>query len=513
MPDESSDKAPPLIVEVRRRDVASKMLERWDSWANALTGIGTGRDKTTVTTFEADAQQNLATLEALYHNEDMAARICDEIPEMMLREGYEICADDQDSAGEVCDELTRLGASEAFVEGATWGRLYGGAAIWVGANDGQSSEAPLNEANIRTIDFLHVIDRTCLSPATYYDDPAGLKFGEPETYRILVPFGVSPFGVISTTNLVIHESRLVLFRGARTSPRRRRAQQGWDDSVLQRCFQILQMFAMNWASASQLMSDASQGVYKIKGLFDMLSGGNKDQLLQRMQIVDQTRSTARMLMVDADSEDFDRKPTPFAGIPDMLDRSAMRLAAAAGMPMTVLFGMSPGGLNATGESDVRGWYDKIASKREQYLRPRFERLIKLVMLAKQGPTSGTELENWSLDFPPLWQMTATEESEVRYKVAQADQIYLLQSVVTAEEIATSRFTSDGWSAETQIELKAREELMSADKIAEELGAAKLPDPLPLDPNAPPVDPKAAPAGKPAPTKPGGTDVRKPPAQK
>jgi len=463
-----------IVAGAIERDL-SDHPERLDAWSNALTGIGTTRDKMTASSFASDGLLPFGVLEDLYHNDDMAARGVDAIPEQMLREGFEISVKDKPEVGDQIEKyLESLDVLDKVEESAIWGRLYGGSLLLVGANDGASEPAaPLNENSIKSIDFLTPIDRFSVFPVKWYDDPMKPKFGEPEIYRFLLPTTPNPGGIINfQVGQEVHETRLIRFRGARTSIRRRRVNFGWDDSVLQRAYSVLLAFGMNWASVTHLLADVSQGVLKIKNLASILTGNAKDTLVQRAALADETRSVARVLMLDADSENFERVPTPFSGIPELLDRTGIRLAAAFSMPVTKLLGISPGGLNATGESDIRNWYDEIAAKQPRVLTPRLKRLIHLSMLAKNGPTGGKLIEDFNVTYPPLWQLGPAEEATRRKTVAETDQIYIDKGVQTAEETAESRFQPTGYSAETTIDLELRETLKEEDAQAAQLGAGK-----------------------------------------
>ncbi len=453
---------------------------RADSWQNMLTGHGTARDKTTFTMFQQDNQLDFPTLEALYHNEDLAARIVDAVPEQMFREGFEVQVEDDAEASEgIEQQLHELAATEVLEETAIWARLYGGGAAFVGAQDGREPQEALSEKTVRAVTFLQVIDRFSLWPNTWYSDPDKPKFGMPETYRIFTP---TVAGVTPPVNVIIHESRLITFPGARTSIRKRRVNFGWEDSVLQRPNQVLQQFGLSWAAATHLLSDAAQGVYKVKNLLDMIAGQNKEALMDRMAVVDQTRSTARMLLVDAENEDFTRTPTPFAGVAEMLDRSMQRLAAAARMPVTVLMGMAPAGLNATGESDIRQWYDQIRTLQHHVAKPRVKRLATILMLAKEGPTGG-DVPNFGVHFKPLWQPTALEESQRRLAGAQADDIYLGYGVTLPEEVRESRFGGDGYSPETTVDGDLTDEALTAVATAASAVKGQQPGQVNQDPNA------------------------------
>jgi hypothetical protein len=135
-----------------------------------------------------------------------------------------------------------------------------------------------------------------------------------------------------------------------------------------------------------------------------------------------------------------------------LELSTKVAAAAAQMPISKLFGQSATGLNATGEGDARNWYDAVAVyQAERRKRPAYEQILKLLFASKSGPTRGIEPENWALKFPPLWQPTAKEQAETRKVVAETDQINYDMGLVTSEELRTSRFGGEEYSAETEID--------------------------------------------------------------
>ena len=157
----------------------------------------------------------------------------------------------------------------------------------------------------------------------------------------------------------------------------------------------------------------------------------------------------------------------------MFDRFEAMVAAAADMPITVLFGRSPAGMNATGESDTRNWYDSIASDRRLYTAPQVERGVKLLTLSKDGPTGGKEPQDWRIVWNPLWQMSDTEKAGIRKTQAETDNIYLSNQVLDPREVTQSRFGGTEYSTETKLDASVREALETS--IEEGLTA---PEPAP-----------------------------------
>jgi hypothetical protein len=241
------------------------------------------------------------------------------------------------------------------------------------------------------------------------------------------------------------------------------------------------------------MSDASQAVFKIKGLLASLASPNGQATMQtRMELIDMARSVARAIVLDADhGEEFHREPTSFAGMSDILDRGMMRVSAAADVPVSLLFGRSVAGLNATGEGDYRGFYDSIESERTQDLEPVLRRLITWVLSAKDGPVSG-EIPDFEIIFGSLWQPSAAEQATVEKTYAERDAIMVSNGVWLPEEVALSRARGD-YNSPVEIDQEMRETMLEREKeLAEDPPEPPPPPQVPNAPNTPPVPGQAPP---------------------
>lgn len=446
--------------------IGTEMVRRLDGWMNSVTGLGTSRDKTQATEFQRRGRTDDATLDALYDEDDMASRVCDAPPEHMLRRSFEVLVEGDSSLGPaVVKYLQNREAVQRVTDALVWERVYGGGVVVIGADDGEDVSQPLDEERINTLAFLNALDRRDVVPQYWYSDPTSLHYGRPSVYRItyLVNGMEAPInGVFQTKykphNMLVHESRLLTFRGARTSGRNRQQYGGWGTPTLSRIREPLQRFNDNWASVSHMMADGSQGVYGLKGLIDIIASGKQALLDTRFELIDKSRSVARAILIDADGETFERKDTSMSGLPELLDRTSTRLAAAARMPVTVLLGISPAGLNATGESDVRNWYDTLESERTQKVLPQIERLVRMVFLAKDGPTNGVLPDKWEVRFPSLWQETDQEKAATSAARTQSDVALIQAGVVTPEEVAIRR------AEELEIDTDSREKQLERDAL-------------------------------------------------
>jgi phage-related protein (TIGR01555 family) len=437
---------------------------RSDGWENDLTGLGTLYDKTTFTQYRASYDLSDSTLEFLYSGDDLAARLIDTVPEEKMRKGYRVCLADSDSKidkdleASVHEALADLDANSKFVEADKWGRLWGGAAIIIGADDRRPAGMPLIPERAERIDFLEVTDRRYLQPATYYTN--GPKTGRPETYMVANSTSL-PRNVYT-----IHESRLILFGGASTTTQERLRRNSWDHSYLQRAYDIMQKFANGFSAVGVLLTDGPQGVYSIKNLANMIGGSGRAVFEERMQLIERCRSVLRAIVVDADGEKFERAGFSFSGIPDVLDRLMLRLAAAFRMPVTILMGQSPAGMNATGESDFRWFYDRIETEQTNELAPQLRRLVKILLATRQGPSRGKVPDKVAIEFEKLWSLGPKEEAERQKIVADTDAVYLDRGVVMPEEVALSRFGERGWQdGYSAVDRELRETALENEKKA------------------------------------------------
>jgi phage-related protein (TIGR01555 family) len=443
---------------------------RRDGWENWLTGVGTrGRDKSMHMGFVEMPRLTVAELSTLYHFSDLAATIVDFRPSEMFREGFILEDTDSDWREQMRKDITEREVLGLLLEGMLWGRLYGGDILIIGADDGRDPSEPLDEKNIKSIDFLTNVDMRYVVPASYYLDPHQPKYLQPEKYRVMDITGI--------VYLELHETRVIRFGGARTDQLRRRANNSWDYSVLQRPHEVLRSFEQTWKSVDNLISDASQGVFKIKGLVNAIATPNGRELMRaRMELADMSRSVARSVMLDAqEGEDFSRTATQFTGLPELMDRQMMRLSAATRIPVAILMGRSAAGLNATGDSDFKAFYDSVAAEQEVWLAPLLRRLLRILMLNKSGPTGGVEKDDYVIKFPPLWQPTAKEIAEIGKLNAERDAVRITSQVWLPHEVALARKNGD--DAPVKIDEELRNRMMVNEKQAA-TEASQQPDSAP-----------------------------------
>lgn len=482
--------------------------KRADGFANVLTKVGDRyRDKTRAgLTFSRDIVDEI-TAEEIWLGDDIAARVIEMPPKVQLQNGFEVHiaelepkdtttqpyvergdlleeeedpeepeteeealaapgedderAEEKEAEERLAAILDDLETVSVFIEARQWSRAYGGSAILLGIDDGTKDLAkPVNEKAIKAIRFMVVLRPREIWPTKWSNNTRSSMYGKPVEYSVQRETN----GHVPTATFQVHHSRIIRFDGIKVSRRHTRANKGWGDSILNRLLEPLGDFQQSYKAVPNLIADFAQGVHKIKGLAELLLNNEDDAVLKRVESMDMARSVLRSLVIDSE-DDFSRQSTPIAGLPELLDRSAKRFAASADMPVSMLMGDQPAGMNATGEQNTRWWYDAQAADRELKVRPAINRLVRLIFLSSEGPTGGKEPEQWTVEFANLWIPSEAETADLRSKVANADKAYVDAGVLTPEEVAISRFGGTKWSMETRIDTQMRKMQASQTKTA------------------------------------------------
>lgn len=143
-------------------------------------------------------------LSGLYYGNDIAKLIVDAYVDEAFRVGYELSIP-EDSDNSQKDELDvwKPAIDQAVQDLLRWGRLFGGAAIYLDVDDGENLEEPLDVDKIKSINSLRVFDRRYVWPLGYDSDPTSPNYWLPEFYG----FGGSLAGAITSPR--VHHTRLL----------------------------------------------------------------------------------------------------------------------------------------------------------------------------------------------------------------------------------------------------------------------------------------------------------------
>ncbi|KAK0359275.1 hypothetical protein LTR94_031961, partial [Friedmanniomyces endolithicus] len=161
----------------------------------------------------------------------------------------------------------------------------------------------------------------------------------------------------------------------------------------------------------------------------VLSGGPATNLFNRIDIFNKTRNNRGTFVLDKNSEDFSNVSVPISGLDKLLSQSQEQMSSVSGIPLVVLLGVTPSGLNASSEGEIRVFYDAILSYNERVCRPCLETLLDVIQLSLFGDIDQT----LTFEFLPLWEMSDKDKADIRKSDAEADGTYIDRGVVSPEE--------------------------------------------------------------------------------
>lgn len=354
---------------------------------------------------------NYALLNSLYRTNWVVQNVVGLMVDDMLREWYKLAGD---VTPEMLDELGRLERETRLRDrlnaGIRWGRLYGGAAGLIQIDGQEDLEKPLDLGLVFPGSFrgLYVLDRWQGITTTN-----GLVFeaGEPvpEYYAITDARG--------RTAARVHHSRVVRFVGRELPELERQAEMYWGESEVEALYKEVVAHDNVSANMAALTFQANVNTMEIDGVEQLLSiapNSVQRRFWKTMQAQAVLRSNYATQVVEKGTKLTNTQYT-FTGLREVYESMALNLCGASHYPMTKLFGRSPSGLNSTGESDLRNYYDYVDSQRESKLRPALQKLLPVLAMSAWGYVP----DGLDISFPPLWTPTATETAEIALKKSQA----------------------------------------------------------------------------------------------
>lgn len=393
--------------------------------------------------------RNRVLLEAAYRGSWIVGRVIDSIAEDMTRAGVQINTNEgAEELQEFEVQMSRLQLWSSIADAIKWGRLYGGS-IAVLQLDGQDPATPLDLDSVKEGDFkgLVVYDRWQVYPVLSKLIEVGPNMGLPAYYDIVLGSnlndpGREPGGQVTSNpnaHVRVHYSRCARFGGNKLPFFQAITEMMWDESVLERLWDRLIEFDTATSSAGSLILRANLRTVGIQSLREILAAGGDAQkaLLEQFDMMKSLQTNEGLTLLDKE-DSFATTAYTFSGLSDMLIQFSQQLSGSSEIPLVRLFGQSPAGLNSTGESDIRSYYDSINSKQETHLRNPVEIIIKVLWRSLTGQPTPKDL---SFTFKPLWQMSAVDKANIAKvqtdTIIEAHQEGLVDTATAMKELKDS----------------------------------------------------------------------------
>lgn len=387
-----------------------------DSFVNFSQKLGIGADNplSSGTYGFNPITRNRTLLEWIHRGSWLGGQAIDIVADDMTRAGVEFVNEmDPQDAEEIEKTATEMKLWENAAEVVQWGRLYGGA-IAIALIDGQNFSTPLRLETVGQDQFkgIMVLDRWQVEPSVNnLVTDLGPHLGLPKFYRVTA-------NAPALRGMNIHYSRvLIRHTGVNIPYQQRLTENLWGLSVLERLYDRMIAFDSASTGAAQLVYKSYLRTLSVDALREIVAQGGQalDGLTKYVDMMRRFQSIEGITLIDMKDKLEVQGHQAFSGMADILTQFGQQLAGALQIPLVRLFGQSPAGLNSTGESDVRTYYDGIKQKQTRDLHSGVTTCYRLMAQSK-----GIKLpKNFAVNFRSLWQLNDAEKSEAAGKLTSA----------------------------------------------------------------------------------------------
>lgn len=399
--------------EAARRKVDAVTNDSFFNFQMKL-GIGTDNPMSTGSYGFNPITRNRQLLEWIHRGSWIGGVAIDVVAQDMTRRGVEVLSEmPSDDVSSLEKAATEMKIWDQIRENTQWARLYGGS-ICVALVDGHDPRDPLdlNAVGPDAFKGLLTLDRWMIEPSvedlvTEY----GPNLGLPKYYRVMS-------NAPALRGKAIHYSR-VMFRqiGVNVPYQQRLIENLWGISVIERLYDRMVSFDSATTGAAQLVYKAYLRTLSVEGMRDIVSAGGPalKGLTSYVDTMRRFQGIEGMSIIDAKDKLEVQGTNAFGGLADALTQFGQQLSGALQIPLVRLFGQSPSGMNSSGESDLRTYYDHIASEQSDQLSVGVHKVYKLLAVSR-----GILIPpDFKLGFKSLWELSDQDKAEIAGKVVTA----------------------------------------------------------------------------------------------
>ena len=437
-------------------------------------GIGANNVLNSSTASFAPLTRIRVLLEWMYRGQFVCKNAVDVPADDMTRQGVTIKGRIKPTDIEKIEtRATAMGLWDRIKSTIKWSRLYGGCCAYM-IIDGQRPETELRIETVGKGQFkgLLVLDRWMIDPSLemLVTDTSSPSLGLPMYYRVTADAPALP-------RMKIHHSRIIRLQGGELPYWQALQENLWGLSVLETIQDRIQAFDLGSTGAAQLIDKSFIRTFKVQGLKELI--GSNDPAYQGLQnyveVMRSYQGIEGITLMDTNDEYEGHEHGSFSGLADIITEFRQQLSGALGIPQTKLFGTSPAGMNATGESDIRNYYDMIKARQVSELLYGVTTIYRMIAQS-EGIKIG---DDFGIEFKPLWQPTEVEKAEIASKntetILKAEEAGTVSTQTALKELKQQSTVTGIWTNISEEDIKSAADIPLP---AADLEAGGLPGDVP-----------------------------------
>ncbi len=326
------------------------------------------------------------------------------------------------------DEMKRLKVRDLFREAATYDGFFGRCQIFVDLGvtaDPKEMVLPIimdpakvGKGKLRK---LKIVEPMYTYPSDYSaSNPLDDDFYNPRAWYVM--------------GKKVHASRLLTFV-SRPVPDMLKPAYNFGGMSMS---QLSKPYVENWiktrTSVGRLISNFSTAGVKTDMATMLLGlgedGSDGDDLMARAQFFTAMRDNQGLMLLDNQTEEFFQSDTPLTTLDALQAQSQEHMASVSSIPLSILLGITPSGLNASTDGEIRTYYDHVLSQQELIFADPLTKVLQLIQLSLFGKID----PDIGFEFIPLWQQSETELAANRKADAEVANIYFTMGAVSPDEV-------------------------------------------------------------------------------
>lgn len=361
--------------------------------------------------------------------DDMTARFIE------LIRTSDIENNDDDKINKINEYLNAFQIKELFNKAAALCGYFGGCLIYVDTDDEDLLSALDEKSLNHSIKGYVLIEPINIYPGRYNStNPLRADYFIPETWFVL--------------GQEVHASRLLYLVADEVSMLLKPAYNFFGIAPAQIAADSVSHFIKDREAASRLLHKYSLLVFKTD-MGSALYSGNPEELYSRVKVLADFRDNNSVIIIDKEDEDIVTVTTSLSGVTDVVRLSLELMPIMFRQPLTKFLGISPGGMNATGESDENNWNEYVLSQCEKIFRKPVKRLLELIQYDLFGEVDEC------IDFIFQVQSSNDEVKEINNNKIKADTyVQLTTAGIISPEEARKALAEDEKSGFNSIDVDA-----------------------------------------------------------
>jgi uncharacterized protein len=202
--------------------------------------------------------------------------------------------------------------------------------------------------------------------------------------------------------------------------------------------QVAMPYVGNWLRTRDSVSDLVNG-FSVPilrtNLTGALTGSNGQSEQQRVGLFQKWRNNFGLWVLNAGTpenggEEFDFKNVPLTGLDALQAQAQEQQSSISSIPLVKLLGITPSGLNASSDGEVRVFYDHINARQERFFRPGLTRALEFIQLSLWGEVD----DDIEFMFEKLWEMDGLQASQIRLNDSTTAGNYVTDGALMPEEV-------------------------------------------------------------------------------